>query len=178
MPVPGFRLILPALQQGNSISLSYSEGGQNKNVTFVRVDDPSLLPLSNDHTANVGDTVIGIDFSSGFAAAATAINAALSPAITAIGTAAGLAFVDDGAANTTNVTARSRQRKPMRGLQDGGLGLPLFVDGHGSQIIYSGSMEGSDQKVGLSTRLSVNRAVIENNELLVKYSTSPRNGPW
>ncbi len=168
----GFQVDLAGLQQGNSISLSYSEGGQTKNVTFVRVDDPTLLPLSNEHTATVGDRVIGIDFSTGFAAAATAINAELSPAITAIATASGLAFVDDGAASTTDVTSLS-STQTSTGLQDGGLGLSLFVDGHGSQVIYSGSMEGREQKVGLSTRLAVNRAVIDNNELLVKYSTSP-----
>ncbi len=168
----GFQVDLASLQKGNSISLSYSEGGQPKNVTFVRVDDPSLLPLSNEHTANVGDKVIGIDFSTGFAAAAAAINAELSPAIIAIGTASGLAFVDDGATNTTDITSLS-STQTSAGLQDGGLGLALFKDGHGSQVLYSGSMEGRDQKVGLSTRLSVNKSVVANNELLVKYSSAP-----
>ncbi|MCP4933575.1 MAG: flagellar hook-associated protein FlgK [bacterium] len=167
----GFQVDLAGLQQGNSISLSYSEGGETKNVTIVRVDDPTLLPLSNDHTASLGDTVIGIDFSSGFTAAATAINTELSPAIVAIATVDGLAFVDDGAAGTTDVTALSSTQTSV-GLQDGSLGLPLFVDGHGSQVIFSGSMESMDQKIGFSNRISVNFAVIDDNELLVKYSSS------
>ena len=168
----GFQVDLSSLQKGNTISLSYTEGGANKNVTFVRVDDPSLLPLSDSHTPIAGDKVIGIDFSSGYAAAATAINAELAPAISAIATADGLAFVDDGAADTTNVTSLS-STQTSSALQGSGLGLPLFMDGHGSQVLYSGSMEGADQKIGLAMRLSINLSVKDNNELLVKYSTDP-----
>jgi flagellar hook-associated protein 1 FlgK len=168
----GFDIDLNSLQQGNTISLSYVEGGQTKNITFVRVDDPALLPLSNDHTAEAGDTVIGIDFSSGFADAATAINDKLAPAINASATATGLRFLDDGGGGTTDIKDLTSRQTPT-GLQDGGLGLPMFMDGHGAQKIYSGSMEGVDQKTGLAMRLSINGSLKENNELLVKYSTSP-----
>ena len=168
----GFQVDLSSLQQGNSISLSYVEGGQSKNVTFIRVDDPALLPLSNDQTAGTGDTVIGIDFSGGFPAAAGAINAQLAPAVNAVATATGLAFLDDGAAATTQISSL-KSTQTSTGLQDGGLGFPMFVDGGGVQITYTGSLEGADQKVGLASRLSVNKSLAENNELLVRYSGTP-----
>ena len=165
----GLQIDLGALQKGNSISLSFTENGQSRNITFVRVDDPSKLPLSNDQTTTLGDEVIGIDFSGGFAAAAGAINAQLAPAINAIATPTGLAFVDDGAAGTTQISSLS-STQTSSGLQDGGLGLPLFMDGQGAQNIYSGALEGSDQKVGLAGRLKVNQNLVENNELLVRSS--------
>jgi flagellar hook-associated protein 1 len=171
-PADGFSVDLGSLQKGNSISFSYTEGGETKNVTIIRVDDPTLLPLSNDHTAAYGDTVIGIDFSSGFAAVALDINAQLAPAINVTATVDGLQFVDDGAAATTDIVSLS-STQTATGLQDEGTGLPMFMDGHGSQKAYSGSMEGMDQKVGLAMRLSVNKLLVDNNELLVKFSTSP-----
>ena len=169
----GFQVDLSSLQQGNSISLSYLENGQSKNVTLIRVDDPAFLPLSNDQTATVGDQVIGIDFSSGFAAAAGAINTAIGPGVNAIATAAGLAFVDDGAAGTTQIESLS-SRQTAGSLQSGSTGLPMFVDGNGVQKIYSGALEGSDQKTGLAGRISINRSLAENNELLVR--SSPETG--
>ena len=171
-PADGFSVDLGSLQKGNSISFSYTEGGETKNVTIIRVDDPTLLPLSNDHTAAYGDTVIGIDFSSGFAAAAVDINAQLAPAINVTATVDGLQFLDDGAAATTDIVSLS-STQTATGLQDEGTGLPMFMDGHGYQTVYSGSMEGMDQKVGLAMRLSVNKSLVDNNELLVKYNTSP-----
>ncbi|MCF6199310.1 MAG: flagellar hook-associated protein FlgK [Hyphomicrobiaceae bacterium] len=171
----GLQIDLGALEQGNTIELSFSENGTNRNITFVRVDDPSQLPLSNDQTATVGDEVIGIDFSAGFAAAAGAINAQLAPAINAIATATGLAFVDDGAANTTQISSLS-STQTTTGLQDGKTGLPLFMDGQGAQTVYSGSLDGGDKKVGLAGRLSVNKSLFENNELLVRFSADTAIG--
>ena len=165
----GQQIDLSSLQKGNSIELSFSENGQDRNITFVRVDDPSRLPLSNDQTTAIGDEVIGIDFSGGFAAAAGAINAQLAPAINAIATPTGLAFVDDGAAGTTQISSLS-STQTVSGAQEGANGLPLFMDGQGAQIIYSGALEGTDQKVGLAGRLSVSRAVADDNELLVRSS--------
>ncbi len=171
----GFQIDLGALEKGNSIELSFSQNGSPRTLTFIRVDDPSKLPLSNDQTAKVGDEVIGIDFSAGFAAAAGAINAQLAPAINAIATATGLAFVDDGAANTTQITSLS-STQTTTGVQDGGLGFPLFMDGQGAQTVYSGSLDGVDQKTGLAGRLTVNQQLIENNELLVRSSAGTEIG--
>ena len=47
------------------------------NVTIVRVDDPSALPLSNTATTDPNDTVIGVDFSGGPASVAAQLNTAL-----------------------------------------------------------------------------------------------------
>ncbi len=168
----GYSVDLGGLQQGNTVSLSYTENGTAKKITFVRVDDPSLLPLPDSHTATAGDRVIGVDFSAGFAAAAGAVNAILAPAINAIATADGLAFVDDGAANTTTIDSVT-STQTVTGLQSGSPALPMFVDGQGVQSAFSGAMEGVDSKIGFAGRISVNRALEENNELLVRYGSSP-----
>ena len=129
--------------------------------------------MSNDHTALAGDRVIGIDFSAGLAAAATAINNQLAPAINASATATGLRFLDDGAGATTELKEVS-SRQTATVLQDAGTGLALFMDGNGPQLFYSRSMEGRDQKNGLASRISVNRLIADNNELLVRYASGPQ----
>ena len=171
----GFQLDLGGLQKGNSISLAYTQNGAAKNVTIIRVDDPARLPLSNDQTPGLGDEVIGIDFSQGFGAAATAINARLAPEINAIATAGGLAFVNDGAAATTQISSLS-STQTATGFQNGGTGMPLFMDGQGAQNIYSGSLDHGDQKIGLASRLTVNKSLFENNELLVRYGADTAIG--
>ncbi len=58
----GFDVDTANLLNGNKINLTYTDNtGQQRNVTIVRVDDPSALPLSNDATASPNDTVIGVN---------------------------------------------------------------------------------------------------------------------
>ena len=62
----GFDADIGGLSNGNTIQVSYTDGSSvQHNITIVRVDDPSALPLSNAATANPNDTVIGVDFSGG-----------------------------------------------------------------------------------------------------------------
>ncbi|HAC58492.1 MAG TPA: flagellar hook-associated protein FlgK, partial [Rhodobiaceae bacterium] len=58
----GFDIDTSDMVAGNTINLSYTVGGVRQDVTIVRVDDPSVLPLSDSVTAATGDTVIGINF--------------------------------------------------------------------------------------------------------------------
>ena len=80
----GFDLDISDLQRGNVISLEYTDntGPTTHNISIVRVDDPSVLPLDNSVTSNPNDTVIGVDFSAGEAAVAAALDAALGANIT------------------------------------------------------------------------------------------------
>ena len=171
----GFDIDVAALQPGNPVSLTYTTTppGTSQTVTIVRVDDPSQLPLSNDVTTDPNDTVIGIDFSGGVAAAATAIDTALGVGVT-VSNPSGttLRFLDDGAIGTTDINAVTAT-VTATAVQDAGLGLPLFIDGGLSPQAYTASLDGGPQKLGFASRISINSLVQQDNELLVRHSTSP-----
>ena len=106
----GFSLDLAGLQNGNVINLTYTNSitSAQSRVSIVRVDDPSLLPLSNSATNDPNDQVIGIDFSGGMASVVTQLNAALGGANIAfsnVGTT--LTVLDDGAGGLSDVNAAS-----------------------------------------------------------------------
>src|SRR5690606_7978753 len=62
----GFTVDLTEVKNGNSISLNYIDAqGQQQRVTIVRVDDAAALPLSNSHTSDPNDTVVGVSFVNG-----------------------------------------------------------------------------------------------------------------
>lgn len=172
----GFDIDTAGLQPGNSITLTYTATppGTPQTVTIVRVDDASQLPLSNAHTPDPNDTVVGIDFSGGVAAAAAAIDAALGAGVSVSapgGTT--LRFLDDGAAGTTDIDALSLTRTTTA-VQGDGVQLPLFVDGGNSPSVYSASLENGPQKLGFAERITVNTSVLQDNELLVRHTGSPQ----
>ena len=169
----GFEADLTGLQPGNAITLKYTPTppGTEQTVTIIRVDDASQLPLGNDATSDPNDTVIGIDFSGGFAAAAAAIDTALGASVAVSNPSGGvLRFLDDGAAGTSDINALSAT-VTSTSVQDDGLQLPLFVDGYNTP--YTGSLDGGPQKTGFAGRISVNPLITQNNELLVRHSTGP-----
>lgn len=172
----GFDIDTTNLQPGNTLSFTYTDtaGPTTHNVTIVRVDDASQLPLANTDTPNPNDTVIGIDFSAGPAAAAAALDTALGAGIS-VSVAAGntLRFLDDGAAGTTDVNALS-STVTATSFQDEGLQIPFFVDGGlGPNGVYSNSLDFGGQKLGFASRIEVSAALQNDNELLVRHSTSP-----
>jgi flagellar hook-associated protein 1 len=168
----GFEVDSADLLSGNTINLSYTIGGTTTNVTIVKVEDPSVLPLSNSATNNPNDTVIGIDWTQPIANIVTDLNAAL-PAEVVASNPAGtvLRFVDDGAAATSDINSLSTTTTPTA-LTDAGTGMALFVDGNG-QTIYSNSLDNGGQKTGIAQRIRVNQAVVADSSLLVTYNTTP-----
>ncbi len=172
----GFDIDTAGLQPGNSVTMTYTRTppGETRTVTIVRVDDPTQLPLSNDVTPDPDDQVIGVDFSGGVAAAAAAIQTALAASGITVTSPGGttLRFLDDGGAGTTDVDSVTAT-VTATALQDGGLALPLFLDGGGSPPVYSASLDGGSQKLGFASRIAVNQAVVQNNELLVRYESAP-----
>ena len=169
----GFDLDVTGLLPGNSITLNYVESGTAKTLTVIRVDDPTQLPLDNSATANPDDTVLGVDFSGGIAAAAAAIDAALGAGVTASAPGGNiLRFLDDGAAATTDITSATASIT-VSTTQDDGVEVPLFIDSGSATALYTGSFDGGDQKVGFASRIAVNRSILANNELLVRYSSLP-----
>ena len=74
----GFATDIGGMSAGNSIHVTYTDSSNvQHNVSIIRVDDPTALPLSNSATADPNDTVVGVDFSGGAASVAAQLNAAL-----------------------------------------------------------------------------------------------------
>lgn len=153
---------------GNTINLSYTVGGVRQDVTIVRVDDPSVLPLSDTATAKTGDTVIGINFNQPMANIIADLQAAL-PADVVVSNPSGntIRFLDDGATGNSDINAASATVTPSA-LTGGGTGLPLFTDGINGEI-FSNSLDDPAQKTGFASRIKVNPAVIADDTVLVSY---------
>jgi flagellar hook-associated protein 1 FlgK len=76
----GFEMDIGSLLDGNTFNVSYLDRLTNtqRQITFVRVDDPSVLPLTDAATANGNDKVVGVDFSAGMGSVWSQISNALS----------------------------------------------------------------------------------------------------
>ena len=72
----GFDIDTAGLLAGNTIHLTYTDTLTRSvhNVSIVRVDDPTALPLDDTATFDPNDEVIGVDFSGGLASVATTLN--------------------------------------------------------------------------------------------------------
>jgi len=175
LPQAGYDLDLTGLQSGNVINVSYKDNttGITHNLSIVRVDDPSVLPLSNTSTLDPNDEVLGIDFSGGMASVVSQLNAAL-------GTTADLQFsnpsgstlrvLDDGAANRSDVLAAS-VTTTMSSLTSGNAQLPLFTDNGG---LFSGAITANgSQMTGLAGRISINTALLGDPSRTIVFSTNP-----
>lgn len=167
----GFTLDLTGLQTGNNINISYTDTATNtvRNVTIVRVDDPSVLPLSNSATVDPNDAVVGIDFSGASGSVAAQLNAALNgsnlqfsggtPVLTVLNNA-GFSTI-----NSASVTATKTS------LTAGSAEIPLFTD-NGQP--YSGAINANGlQLTGLAGRIAVNNGLVADPSRLVIYSVSP-----
>ncbi|MBI3699960.1 MAG: flagellar hook-associated protein FlgK [Afipia sp.] len=172
-PPAGFSVDLANVQNGNTVNFSYTDTSTGKvhNVTVVRVDDPSALPLSNNATIDPNDEVIGISFAGGAASVASQLNTALSAAnvqFTSSGTT--LQILDGSGSGLTPINSASTTTT-VTSLTSGNAQLPLFTD-NGSP--YTGAITGNgSQQIGLAGRISVNTALIGDPSRLIVYNTSP-----
>jgi flagellar hook-associated protein 1 FlgK len=166
----GFDADISGLSNGNTVKLTYTDAANvQHNITIVRVDDPSALPLSNSATADPNDIVIGVDFSGGTAAVASELNTALGPAGLQFSVAAGkLEILNGNPAITVNsalVTTTTTS------LTAGSATLPLFTDGSNP---YSGAFTGSGaEATGYAGRITVNSALLADPSKLATYQTTP-----
>jgi flagellar hook-associated protein 1 FlgK len=171
VPQSGFSVDTTGLQTGNIIHLTYTDAlAVQHQISIVRVDDPSVLPLPNSTTPDPNDQVIGINFATGMASVVTQLTTALG--------ASGLQFSNTGntlqvlndVANTIAVNSLS-ETKTITSLTSGSSQLPLFVDGTG---IYSGAITASgSQQLGYAQRIAVNGALVSNAAGLAIYSAAP-----
>jgi flagellar hook-associated protein 1 FlgK len=162
------------LLNGNQINLTYTDASNTQhNISIVRVDDPSALPLSNGATADPNDQVIGVDFSGGLASVAAQLNS--NPALAGLtfsASGSSLQAVDDGGVTTT-MNALS-VTKTETSLQNGDVALPMFMDGTKP---YTGAISSAgSQLAGLAGRISVNSQLIADPAKLVLFDPSTQSG--
>jgi flagellar hook-associated protein 1 FlgK len=171
----GFDADISGLSNGNTIQVSYTDGSNiEHNITIVRVDDPTALPLSNSVTADPNDTVIGVDFSGGPASVAAQLNIALGSTGLQFSNPSGttLQVLDSG---PSTITVNGVSTTTTATSLTGGTGaLPLYVDG---TTPYSGAITASgSESTGYAGRIEVNPAIIANPSSLVAYQTSTAAG--
>ena len=171
----GFTVDIGGLSAGNTVNLTYTDASNvQHNVTIMRVDDASALPLSNSATTDPNDTVIGVNFSGGPAAVAAQLNAALGSAGLQFSNPSGttLQILDDGT-GTATVNAASTTATATT-LAGGSAALPLFVDGSSP---YTGAITAAgSESVGYAGRISVNSALVADPSALVDYAAQTTAG--
>jgi flagellar hook-associated protein 1 len=171
-PKAGFDLDLSNVLPGNTVNFTYTDTATNTphQVTIVRVDDPTALPLSNPG-GNPNNPVIGINFSGGMASVVAQLTAALGAANLQFSNPSGstLRVVDDGT-NAAKVNAAS-VTATVQSLASGSPQLPVFTD---SNVLYTGVIAGTGlQQTGLAGRITVNAALLADPSKLTIYNTSP-----
>ncbi len=173
----GFEADISTMIAGDRISVDVFDtgSGNTQTYTFIRVDDPSQLPLSANVTTNPNDLVFGIDFSGGLAGAVAAMDAAIGPNVSMTLSGSNLVVLDDGVPNLTDISSLN-VRTTATSLTDQGLALPFFTDISGVGLPYSDSLDNGPQKRGFAGRIVVSAALLADPAGLVVSSTSPPTG--
>ena len=170
----GFDMDIGSLLAGNTVNLTYTHTATNtqRQITIMRVDDPSVLPLPPTATSNPSDKVVGVNFAGGMASILAQINSALGSTGLQFSSTGGttLRVLDDGAGGHLNVDAASAT-VTVTSLTSGGAALPFFLDGTKA---FSGAIAPvGPQSLGFAGRISVNPALLADPTRLVVYQTSP-----
>jgi flagellar hook-associated protein 1 FlgK len=174
-PPAGFNVDLAGAQPGNTVNITYTDStNTQRQITLVNVTDPTALPLQNATNAN--PMQVGVNFSGGMGAIASALNTALSgshltfSAAPSPATATTLRVTDDNSGLAKVNSASSSVT--VSSLTSGGPQLPLFTDG--GTALYTGAITGSgSQMTGLAGRIAVNTQLTADPTKLSVYSTSP-----
>ena len=168
----GFDLDLSNVLPGNTVNFTYTDSATNTphQITIVRVDDPTALPLPNT-AASPNDKVIGVNFTGGMASIVAQINAAVGNTNLQFSNPGGttLRVLDNGSAAVSVNAASTTTTVP--GLTSGNPQLPVFTDGN---TLYTGVVIGrGTQLTGFAGRISVNPALASDPSRFVIYNTSP-----
>jgi flagellar hook-associated protein 1 FlgK len=164
----GFNLDLSNLQPGNSINLTFTNGGTQQQVQIVRVDDPTALPLPSQ--PGVSPQVIGVNFTGGMSSVATQLNAALGTNNLQFSNPSGntLQVLNTTAGTTVNAASVT---STVTSLTSGSPQLPLFID---ASTPYTGAITGSGSELtGYAGRITVNPALLNSPANLTVFSNSP-----
>ena len=177
-PVAGSQaatLDLSGLKSGNITHLSYTDANNVQHqISLMRVDDPTVLPLSNNVTADANDEVYGIDFSASDASIIAQLNTALNGKLTFTGGSIAAVTVNNNPTLTT-LTAASVTTTALPGsLTSGSPQVALFTD---TGSAYTGAISSSGSQItGLAGRLTVNSALLNDPSKLVLYDTNTAAG--
>lgn len=170
----GFALDLSGMKSGNVVHLTYTDAATNTQhqISVMRVDDPSVLPLSNDATADPNDRVVGVDFSGSFASVVAQLNAALGGSnLQFSGAGSTLTVLNAPGATTINAASVTTTQTS---LSSGDAEFALFTD---SGSPYTGAISASgSQMTGFAGRLTVNAALVNDPSKLVAYAPSAAAG--
>lgn len=168
----GYEVDIGDLQNGNEFTFTYLQGGVQKTVRVLRVDDASKLPL--DYNDSNGARVIGLDFSGGAAAVATELQNKMGTGLVFTNPAGNtLRVMDDGATGNTDMFSLTK-RVTATTLQGNGTALQLFVDINNSA--FTNKLDGEGQTRGFAGRIAVNPAIIQDNRLIVQYEVGGTMG--
>lgn len=167
----GFDVDLGGLLAGNSVNLSYVDvaSGQTRKITFIKVDDPAALPLSNSATADPNDQVFGLDFSGGMSSVLTQINNVLTSKGMIASTTGGnvLRVLDNGSGRA--VAKSLSTTSTMTDFASGGGPMPFFTDGTAP---YTGAINSlGSQSAGFAGRIVVNPDLVNNSSALISYQS-------
>lgn len=157
----GLDLDISNLAPGNDVLLTYAEDGVEKRVRIINTSQAS------DYVDASGQRVIGVDFSTGAAAVAAALDAKLPNLDISSTGASNLRILDDGALGRTDIRAAAA-RASSTGLQGAGLGFNLFVD-QGNKAFTNNLDTDPPQMQGFAARISIDPAIVADNRLLVQY---------
>ncbi|WP_267359834.1 MULTISPECIES: flagellar hook-associated protein FlgK [unclassified Methylobacterium] len=159
---------LTGLQAGNTLTIPASATSTGRNIILVASTDPSTsITASQTTDANALVAKIKIPVT---AAQISATLSTLDPTLSVSGTAASLTIVSTAA--SPQVTASANITVPTSA--DPKAGYPqiaLFVDGTGNNL-YTGSLDGGSQLVGLAQRLTINSMVSANTSVLTATSAT------
>jgi flagellar hook-associated protein 1 FlgK len=176
-PQSGFTLDISGMTSGNRITVNYTDSLTNtqRTISLVRVDDPSVLPLSNSVTSNPNDSVYGIDFSAGM----TSVYSQIANAIGSTGMVASnpsgttLQVLNDGAGNVVTVDSISKTATASS-LTGGSSEMPFFKDG---TRLFTGAIgAGGFQSTGFAGRITINSALVDDPSKLVGYASGTHAG--
>ena len=170
-PPAGFTLDTSNVLPGNTINLTYTDSATNTQhqVSIVRVDDPSALPLPN--AANANPQVIGVNFSGGMASVVSQLNAALGRQRLQFSNPSGSTLQRRQAPAAARPSMRHRPPPRLRRWPAAARNchcLPTEV-----RFTPAPSPPAVRRLTGLAGRITVNPAVVANPSSLTVYSTSP-----
>ncbi|MEA2958947.1 MAG: flagellar hook-associated protein 1 [Alphaproteobacteria bacterium] len=170
----GFDLDVANLQAGNVIHVTYTDTATNtqREVSIKRVDDASVLPLSNSATADPNDQVVGVDFSGGMASVVAQLNTALGGSnLQFSGSGSTLTVLNNTGFSTVNAASVTTTQT---NLTNGSAELSLFTD---NGTPYTGAIGATGSQItGLAGRLAVNNALVADPSKLVLCSASTAAG--
>jgi flagellar hook-associated protein 1 FlgK len=170
----GFDLNVADLKAGNVINVTYTDTATNtqRQVSIMRVDDASVLPLSNGATADPNDQVVGVDFSGGMASVIAQLNTALGGSnLQFSGSGSTLTVLNTNGFSTVNAASVTTTQTD---LMNGSPELSLFTD---NGMPYTGAIGATGSQItGLAGRLRVNNALVADPSKLVLYSASTAAG--